>query len=353
LGHAHNAKAAGFYPVFVFPKRKNAIDYNYTYEGFETIKLDFYFNVSNHFSYLISILKYFATITKYFLLKERKVQYIMTVDFECTFICFLLKLKKVKIITLVNDNFSIRYNLPKTILYFLNIIESFTYKFISNYCIFPDQCRVDLLLTPPNNRYIYIIPNVLNDNIGDINYIGNPDSTTKVLLCGWLDPTRGLEILNELIKLTDNDVYFILTGSGKFLEKLEKNTRILYLGQLTRLQNLEIMSTVDLNMAFYNPNIVINRFALPQKVYDSFLIGCPVLINSEVTMSKDIIQNYCGYSFSYFDVYSISKFLNTLKYNKNILISCSRNISIYNKRLPNYKNTNLQSFNMFRDFLKN
>lgn len=352
LGHANNARIAGFKPIFVFPNRRSKENYSSAYIDYEIINLDVFFNVKNYFTYVVSILKYFLVITKYFLFNKKDARNFLTVDFECTIICILLKFKKVHIVTLVNDNFSIRYNLPKLIIFFLNILESITYRIISNACIFPDQCRVDLLILPLKKNKINIIPNILDDNIGQIKYIGNQELNIKVLLCGWLDPTRGLELLYKLLKNTNQNVIFILTGSGKFLEtNFILSDRIIYLGQLSRVENLKIMSSVDVNMAFYNPNIVINRYALPQKIYDSILVECPILINSEVKMASDIVSFNAGFSFNYFDITGVSNFLNSLLSNKNCLNKCSKNLSVYKNKIPSYSQTKMQSYNIFKNLL--
>lgn len=353
LGHVENAKNAGYIPIIVFPNRKYKDNCSSAYIEYETININIFFNVKNYFTYILSIFKYSFEITKYFLYNKKDARNFLAVDFECTIICFLLKFKKVHIITLVNDNFSIRYNLPKFILFFLNSLESFTYKIISNVCIFPDQCRVDLLLFPPSKNKVHIIPNILDDNIGKIKYIGNNDLNIKVLLCGWLEPSRGLELLKDLINNTHQNVIFILTGSGKFLESnFVSNDRVKYLGQLSRIENLKIMSCIDVNMAFYNPNIIINRFALPQKIFDSILVECPILINSEVKMASDIIKFNVGFSYNYYDIRGISNFLNELILDKNCLKKCSENLSVYKTIIPTYSQTKLQSYDLFKNLLK-
>jgi len=337
LSHAAFAKEAGFKPVFIFPDRGNKNKYDYAYDGYECIKLKTKFNVRNHFTYVYSILKLSISLTK-LLLFEKKVETILAVDFECTLPCIFLKFKKIQLISLVNDNFSIRYNFNKNLIGFLRFFESIVYKFISNYCIFPDKIRVELLgkITPQN---VIIIENILKAETLDIKYIGNNEDNLKVLFCGWLDNTRGLELLNDLLKLSNSKVIFYLVGSGDFVQnnpEILANERIKYFGYKTRLETLELMSRVDINMAYYNPQIIINRYALPQKISDSFLISCPCIINIEVETYKAMIKAGVALSTPYFDILKLSNVLNELLKDKKYLANISINMMNYSKNMISY-----------------
>lgn len=327
LGHASFAKKAGFDPIFMFPNRGNGNKYDLVYSDYECIKFKSFFNVKNYFTYSISVIKLFFEISVYFL-KRKKIENILAVDFECTVICFLLKIKNYKIYSLVNDNFAIRYNFPKLVYIPIKVMEGFAYKYISEMCIFPDECRVELLGKIKPKRYI-IIPNILDSNIGDIYYKGDSSNNLTVLMCGWLESTRGFDILMDIIAKTNENIYFILAGSGNYLTQfpdLVSNKRLINKGMLSRVENLKLMSNVDLNFCFYNPTIIINRFALPQKVTDSILIGCPIFINSEVAMSNNLVSKNVAISSKYFDTDDIAAKLNRLLIDKNILQIMSTNI---------------------------
>jgi glycosyltransferase involved in cell wall biosynthesis len=337
LGHASFAKKAGFNPVFIFPDRGNGTKYDFAYSDYECIKLNSYFNVRNHLTYLISLIKLFFEISIYFLKRKKKAQ-ILAVDFECTIICFILKINKYKIYSLVNDNFAIRYKFPKLVYFLIKNIEAFTYKYLSEMCIFPDECRVELLGKIRPSKYI-IIPNILDSNIGDIYYRGDSSNNLTVLMCGWLESTRGFDILIDIINKTNDNIDFILAGSGNYLlqyPELAYNKRVIYKGMLSRVENLKLMSSVDINFCFYNPDIIINRFALAQKVTDSILIGCPIFINSEVALSNNLVSKNVAISSKYFDITDIANKLNSLKRDKSILQSMSRNVLLYKSTQKSY-----------------
>ncbi len=337
LGHASFAKKAGFEPVFIFPDRGNGTKYDFAYSDYECIKLKSFYNVQNYFNYLISLTKLFFEISLFFL-KEKKSKHILAVDFECTLICILLKIKKYKIYSLVNDNFAIRYRFPKLVYLLIKNMEAFTYKYISEMCIFPDECRVELLGKIKPSKYI-IIPNILDSDIGEIYYKGDGSNNLLVLMCGWLESTRGFDILLDIINKTQKKIYFILAGSGNYLTQfpdLVSNKRIINKGMLSRVENLKLMSNVDINFCFYNPTIIINRFALPQKVTDSILIGCPMFINSEVAMSNNLVSKNVAISSKYFDTDDIAAKLNRLLIDKNILQIMSTNVLIFKNDQNSY-----------------
>ncbi len=351
LGHASFAKKAGLNPVFIFPDRGNDTKYDYAYSGYECVKLKTFFDVKSYFSYIISLTKLLFEVSKY--LKEYRNGRILAVDFECTIICIFLKFKGHSIYSLINDNFAIRYKFPKLFFYVINFLEGFSYKYISEMCIFPDQCRYDLLGLIKPSKYI-IIPNVLDSNVGDISYSGDSSSNLYVLLCGWLESTRGLDILEDIISKTNENVFFVLSGNGNYTSQkpeILSNKRIIFKGLLTRLENLKLMSIVDINFCFYNPEIIINRFALPQKVSDSILIGCPIFINSEVSISKDLVMNNVAISSKYRDIDEISNKLNSLVTNKISLKLMSKNIFEYRSKQQTFAEVEKNAINEYKKLL--
>lgn len=335
LSHANYAKEVGFEPVFVFPSRLSSINYIKFYNRYEYIRLNFNFNNSSYLNYFLSIAKLTFYISYIFFFKPNA-KHFLAIDFPGTISCVFLKLSGKLIHSLINDNFSARYNIPYSIFIVLSFFESLTYRIISNSCIFPDKTRYKLIKFF-SLKNIFFINNILSDT--KIKYVGNKKKNLIVMFCGLLIPSRGLELLLDIIKLTTKNIEFLLVGEGDkdIINSLKINKRIKYISYVSRHKNLKLMSTVDINFAFYSPKILINQFAIPQKIYDSIMIGCPLFINSEVKMSKKLLKlNFC-FTEKYFDIFSISKKLNELVKNKDQLRKISKSI-IANSR--NYINRN-------------
>ena len=126
LGHAEFSKAAGFNPVFVFPDRGNGEKYINAYSNYKINRLNVKFNVNNYLTYILSIIKLFFALTSKFLFQKSNCNFLI-VDFECNIASIFLKSKRNKIISLINDNFSIRYKFPKILFLVIRYFESATY----------------------------------------------------------------------------------------------------------------------------------------------------------------------------------------------------------------------------------
>lgn len=350
LGHASFAKEAGFTPVFVFPYRENSEQFEEFYSDFDTLRLNFVFKNSSSIAYIISILKLFMHTTKQLFFKSNA-KNILAVDLTGTLACFLLKIRGANIVALVNDNFSARYALAPYAYNTLRFIENMTYKVLCSCCIFPAESRYKLLGSP-KLRNVKFLPNILNNAYAP-KYLGDPSSTLKVLCCGWLAASRGIELIPELLLNTDSDVEYLLVGTGDsaLISELVKSERVTYREHVSRKEMLDIMSTVDINIAFYNPSILINRYALPQKVYDSLLVGCPIFINSEVEMANDLKKHGACMTAGYFDVSAISKKLNYCLANKNSLFEISDSIASYRTEFVNYDRLRKEAIELYKSFI--
>ena len=348
FSHAEFLKESGYNPVFVFPKRSEDEDYSF-FKDYQYILLNFVFSNKGYFSYFISIMRLVFLVSKLFFFK-REIKHFFAIDLPGTWACIFLKLSGMKVIPLVNDNFSARYNLPNKIYLMLRAIETLSYRLVSNLIIFPDISRHSLLGSPKFKNVAYI-PNILSDQKAP-KYMGSKSINLKVLLCGWLDLSRGVELLSDILKNTDKGIEFILVGTGDsdYLKELSINQRVTYVSHVSREENLEIMSNVDINFAFYNPSILINRNALPQKVYDALLVGCPIYINSEVNMTNDLLNRQLCLTSKYFDIESISDTLNDLLQDKNSLIAMSERIFKYSKHHVNFLKTRQAAIGMYKNF---
>ena len=352
LGHASFAKKAGFSPIFIFPDRGNGDKYASYYEEYSVMGTRTVFSNKNFLTYIFSIISYSVGVSKLLFFKKG-IKHVLAVDFEGTLASVFLKIRGVKVYSLVNDNFSVRYNLGYISFIIIRFFESIIYKLVSNISIFPDKSRVQLLgwIKP---KEIVILPNVLKDTVVT-RYQGNADDNLIVLVCGWLDKTRGLELLKKLAEYTNEKVQFLLVGRGDMtvIDDLTFTRRISFIGHLTREKTLELMSTVDINFAFYNPSITINRYAMPQKVSDSLLVGCPIIINSEVQMAESLFRSGSAFSAEYWDIVGISSILNLLVNNKQVLKKNSECCIALNEKSISYKTVQNAGVAMYEKLLKN
>jgi len=350
FGHAEFARSAGFEPVFVFPSRTNGKNYSEFYSRYPTVRLGFVFRVSSSASYLLSAIYLMLWVSFVFLFRPQA-KHFLAVDLPGTLACILLKVRRCFVHTLVNDNFSARYELSPKAFIGLRVFEATIFRLISSSCIFPDKSRYELLGSP-DVRKLYYVPNILSDAYAPT-FVGSRSDQLVVMLCGWLVASRGLELLGDILNRTSDKIEFLLVGSGDeaMIDFLKTQKRIKYVGHVDRKTNLDLMAKIDINLALYSPNILINRFALPQKIYDSLMVGCPLFVNSEVNMSTLLLKAGACLSADYFDVASISKILNELAQNKLQLIEMSKNGLIYCSEYANYKRSQLSGKFVYSDIM--
>jgi glycosyltransferase involved in cell wall biosynthesis len=343
LGHAAFAKQAGLNPVFVFPFRNQKHDLK-AYIKYETLRMNFIFSTDGLFKYVVSIFKYIYHTRKLINEKNSKV---LAIDLTGVVAAAILKINGNKIYALVNDNFSARYKMPKLLFLLLRWLEGRSYAITSEVCIFPSKIRYEILGSPRLKKVEYL-PNILHNDYAP-EWFGSKGEDLKVLLCGWLVKSRGLDIINEIIKYSDDRIKFVLMGSGdnEMISELCKNKNVQYIKHGSRNEALSIMSEIDINLALYNPDILINRYALPQKIYDSLMIGCPLLVNSEVQMSQDLSEKELCFTVMYRNTKGIATILNSYVKNKEKLKDMSERILKYNNENLSYTDVTNQGVDIY------
>jgi len=336
LGHASFARQAGWIPVFVFPFREGCAKFEEFYKDQEIVRLNFVFSARGGFAYVWSLVLLNLYTTWKFLFRPSAANF-LAVDLTGVLACAFLKLRGARIHALVNDNFSARYAVSKKVYKILRYFEATSLRFFCSSSIFPDKSRY-ILLGSPSLDNLSFVPNILTDQYAP-RYVGNASDKLSVMLCGWLVASRGIELLPQLLEKTDDQVEFLLVGSGDddAIAKLQRHPRVKYVGHVSREENLDFMKSVDINVAFYNPTILINRHALPQKIYDSLMIGCPLFINSEVQMSTELLQHSACITAGYFDVDAIVEKLNALSKNKLSLRTMSESVLRYSAQAANFQ----------------
>src|SRR5207249_4767962 len=89
----------------------------------------------------------------------------------------------------------------------------------------------------------------------------------------------------------------------KFAEEtFLRHPKTLYLGKVTPLEALRVLSKCDAVFAYYEPDSINNLRASPNKVFDAMAVGRPTIINSETAISEWIRQKRLGYCIPYDDV---------------------------------------------------
>lgn len=255
-------------------------------------------------------------------------------DLEGALSCFLYKILSKGALILVNihDNFALRYRLGYFAKYLLSRIEGMS-MLVGDLLIVPDESRLKMLKPCPIDNII-IVPNTPWD-CGKRDSVVSSRNRLRVVMSGWMVWTRGFKQIGDIVKQRDDIDLIILSAGGaddvlKYARNLP-NTK--FMCDLPQAEVLEILKDSDLLIALYDPAIEINRHAAPNKVYDALAASCPILINSECSISQNIVEWECGYTVSYGDSRAIGLIFDDLLKNRwKILEMGTNGRNVYEQR---------------------
>lgn len=236
-------------------------------------------------------------------------------------------LKKIFKIKLIYDIFDYTPNcFPTGKNRFLKVITNYLEKLcikISDKVIVVDENRLQEI---GFKKDVFIIYNSVDKDAYKITMILLNNFT--ILYSGFISKSRGIDVFIKLAHMNPS-VDFIIAGDGPdrnyAINKSISINNIKYLGLLAHEEMINIIASVDIIFAFYDPSIPININASPNKIFEAFMVGTPVIINKEVGIASIIEKNYCGLSFYYTDVDGISETIGTLPNNRVELEKMSQN----------------------------
>lgn len=123
------------------------------------------------------------------------------------------------------------------------------------------------------------------------------DDNFTIFYAGLLDNSRGIKyIINAINGL--NFVRLIIAGMGNcknFIEETSKSQRnVNYVGWLDHDEVLEMSLRADVLFAFYDPIIPNNKYASPNKLFESMMCGKPIIVSDDSSMSSIVREEKCG-----------------------------------------------------------
>jgi len=163
--------------------------------------------------------------------------------------------------------------------------------------------------------YIYNTPPD-HDKIGQ-----NPDhapglNTFVLFYAGILHKSRGLEYVLRAI-MDINPLQLIIAGIGQDLDLIKEYTKrypekIRYLGVVSYEEVIDNSLRADVLFGFYDPAIPNNRYASPNKLFESMMCGKPIITNDSTSMAEIVRKEKCGLIVPYGDVDAIRHAIRTL-----------------------------------------
>jgi len=205
-------------------------------------------------------------------------------------------------------------------------------RFIRNFIASFDKHMIrftDLLILVDETRYAQIngakinkIAYIYNTPPDHYEMRQNPDrfyglDTFVLFYAGIFIKDRGLDYVLDAI--TDlKHVQLIIAGFGPESEMISEYMKrdpekIQYLGLLSYDQVIDNTFKADMLFAFYDPSIPNNKYASPNKLFESMMCGKPIITNNGTSMADTVRKENCGLIVPYGDVNAIKHAILMLK----------------------------------------
>jgi glycosyltransferase involved in cell wall biosynthesis len=236
------------------------------------------------------------------------------------------KLIDVEYIYHIHDNISISHNWWPIVRWIFESIDVVLIRGARN-VVLPHSCRLLPFYVPYRDK-IVILPNTTEHLVRSVTLDASPGRPFTVAAFGSLEETRGLELLLQATK-DSSEIRVIAAGhvrEKRLLELVMKAPNWDYRGLVPFVEVQDLYAKIDIVYLFYNPDLAINRIAVPIKLPEALSAGRPVLINKEVRVSDQIVQWGVGLSCEY-SADSLREQLLSLARNRSLLEKMSSRIN--------------------------
>ncbi len=327
------AEELGFEPVYCGALRHDGLTRTDTWGGWKVIRLGSPFPLLNGkrpFLYLKSIFLYNWHLFRY--LRKSKPAILHASDFETMPASVLYRLfNRNLLIYNIHDNLAQRYNMPAGLACVLNVMEGICVR-AADITVVPENFRRSAL---PRwcQRKVAVIRNTPEDTGYSPPEVAD-NSTIRIFFGGWLDWGRGLRALISMAEQNpDIDLRIAGEGAPEIVKELEGSPRVTYLGFLDHQAVMEETRRCHFISALYDPVRTINRYAASNKLAEALSIGRPIILNSEMHISKSLAPSACLVIVDYAHAHCIGPSLRALVRDQSAFIAASEEARrIYEKR---------------------
>ena len=196
--------------------------------------------------------------------------------------------------------------------FFKNILQRFIYG-SADVILVTDDARLNLLPTWSRSK-ARVLPNYpLSENLAPVPK-AKPEGPLKIFFSGSIGADRGIPFLLNLIK---NDSELKVYAAGWLYDKAGedfcKHPQVNYYGVMHQSEAAKIAKESDYILCLYEPNIVNNIYASPNKIYDGIKVGTPVIINQEILVSTFVREEKLGYVIESYSPSDVKNILRDLK----------------------------------------
>ena len=326
----------GFEPILIGVKFKNTP--NFENNNYRTKRLKMFFRKSALFYAEYNIRLFFYLLSK-------KAVFLIANDLDSLPANYLIS--KIKKITLVYDSHE----------YFTEVPELTNRKFVKVIWTFFEKKML------PKIKHSYTVCNLISEEYRKkynikMQVVRNmpicnkkEDSNNKplinfdfienrkvILYQGAVNIGRGIEHVIKAMQFIENAI-FVIIGDGDIKNDLEKlvsekklNDKVVFIGKIpfkdliyyTKIANVGIILCENISKSY--------EFSLPNRIFDFIHSGIPILSSDLPERRKIFNEAEIGILTNNYDVKSLSKNINELLNNKNLIFMIKENMKILSKK---------------------
>lgn len=167
-----------------------------------------------------------------------------------------------------------------------------------------------------NEKYKYQSKTIIVENSPLDFYKGNfqkkEEYKKQMVVSGYLSDTRGMDSIYQLA-LCQVDYDFIVVGrftSQKMKNRFLSLNNVKYYDFMPQNKLFELIKDSFLIFSLYDPSVEINLKAASNKLYDSMMLGIPVVVNQEIYAAQFVEINELGICVPY--IYEESSWKNAI-----------------------------------------
>ena len=124
-----------------------------------------------------------------------------------------------------------------------------------------------------------------------------------LLVTGWLGDTRGAAVIDAIAAELAEDKRFRFVAAGRVTgdaaERFVQRDSVDYRGEVSNAEALRLARDSSLVFTLYDPAVIINRYAEPNKWGDCVAVGTPFIVNREVETAAEYVESGAAVEFGY------------------------------------------------------
>ena len=177
--------------------------------------------------------------------------------------------------------------------------------------VVPDESRVGYLGRWGRLKPVGVIRNTCHDELaaveGSEEFRSLPPSggAVRVALLGYVVATRGANELLEAVEGAETGAELWVAGAcspPRLADRFEAAPNATWWGKCPWRKSLALTRAADLVAILYDPVIPVNRIAAPNKLYESLMLGTPVLVSRGMELGEWVEREGLGFVVDYGNV---------------------------------------------------